>query len=174
MKNMKKKIKNFNKIKRETGWNSFKIIKRLIKAHKYGISLNDYAKNKSYKKKKEELIELGEILKLKKEAIKKTQKYAGGGVSKSEAIKLVKTSQKLGITYKMFIKDRMWEFTLEELKEYKQALDKLQEKNEKNKLWYAKVVMEKTNLKEQEAIERMDVELAKNIKEKKDIHTKNS
>ena len=84
MKNMKKKIKNFNKIKRETGWNSFKIIKRLIKAHKYGISLNDYAKNKSYKKKKEELIELGEILKLKKEAIKKTQKYAGGGLVKAK------------------------------------------------------------------------------------------
>ena len=81
---MRRTSENLKELKKQTKWNNIKIIKRLVRAREYGINLDDYIKNKGYKKKNKELIELGEILKLKKEAIKKAQKYAGGGLVKAK------------------------------------------------------------------------------------------
>lgn len=153
MKKIKKLLKTINKIEEKTAWSKPKIIKKLLKAYKYGVTPSDYLKNKCYNKRLKDIKKLGVTLNKKKLAIKETKKM--NKISKKEATKLVKEAHEVGFTYTGYINKKCWEFQTDELAEYKETLEDLKRLNEHNKNYYAQIVANKTGWPLEKAKEEM-------------------
>lgn len=155
MKKIKSLRKTIKKIKEKTEWGNLKIIKRLIRARKYGINPKDYLKYNCYKKKRKDLEKLGETLQNKNQVIKETIKNTS--LSKKEAMNLVKKAHDLGFTYQRYINAKVWEFTEDELEEAKESLDNLRKLQAYNYNYYINVIVERTGW----TIEKVKEELKK-------------
>ena len=104
MKQLKRLRKTIKKIKEKTGWSTLKVLKRLGRAYKYGITPTDYLKNNCYKKKRKDLEKLGKKLQKRNLAIKETM--INRKMTKKEATKLVKEAHDLGFTYSRYLNNK--------------------------------------------------------------------
>ena len=155
MKQLKRLRKTIKKIKEKTGWSTLKVLKRLGRAYKYGITPTDYLKNNCYKKKRKDLEKLGKKLQKRNLAIKETM--INRKMTKKEATKLVKEAHDLGFTYSRYLNNKVWEFNSDELPEAKEALDKIKKRDIYYREYYEKVAAKKTGWK----VEKVKEEMAK-------------
>ncbi len=152
---MKRIRKNLRVIKRATKWSNIKIIKKLMMAKMYGITMTPYIKNRCYNMTIKELKKLSKTLKYKKNALNKTIKKQK--LSKKEGKERLNVAQSYGITYKMYTLGKMWNFSLDELVEYGEALNKKHKKTKEDKEWYIKVAMDKTGQSKDEVLEKLNI-----------------
>lgn len=151
-----KEIKrNLRKIRKDTHWSKLKTIKEVLKAKSYGISLDKYIENKAYKLDNKGLKKLGKLIKNNNKRKENIQKETGW--TKEEINKKVKEAKKLGISLYRYNYYRCFELTEEEQKDLVKTLEERDLKCEKDKMWHANAIKEKTGVSIEEALEKLKI-----------------